>query len=106
MRADQDLERVVVLYRQSDTMSLWGIPYAMRPGQSSRDLARSDAREPVRPGHYGTPPSNYMAAWIWLGSPGWYGTMDPECIAKVKAFCEKHKDSIPQSPEEWSTLWQ
>lgn len=38
-----------------------GIPYDMREGQAPRDIL-----------------PRYRDAWVWLGSPGWYGDMTKE----------------------------
>lgn len=84
----ENLARVRVLFRQSDLMSLWGIPYEMRPGgQQPRDI---DER--------------WRDDWIWLGQPGWFGSMSADEIATTKEFLAKHTDEIPRGPNEWTTL--
>jgi hypothetical protein len=91
------LEGIRVLYRQPDTLSLWGIPYGMRPGQAPRDLWRGcvDRGKP-------TPPPD----WVWLGSPGWYGYMSAPERAVVEAFVGQllKKDDVPNGPGEWSEV--
>lgn len=81
------LNTIKVLYRQPDTLALWGIPYEMRRGQQPRDLweRRGDS-------------------WIWLGSPGWYGSMSKSDQAAVKAFLDQHREAVPENPHEWSLL--
>lgn len=101
-----DLSTVRVLYRRSDTLTLYGIPYAMRPGQSPRDIYRAgrDAKPPA-PGWYGTPSRDYTAEWVYLGEPGWWGSLSRERIAEVKAWLEGlPQGAIPEWPEEWTDL--
>jgi len=84
------LATIRVLYRQSDTMSLWGIPYRMRAdvGQQPRDI------DPAR-----------RKDWVWLGSPGWWGSMTRAEQAAVAAFLATlPKDAIPEYPNEWIDL--
>jgi hypothetical protein len=92
-----------VLYRDRN-LGLWGIPYKMRPGQSPRDLkdAHDNYRWPA-PGHYG-PKRISLDDWVYLGHPGWYGSMTPAKQEAVKAFLAQHRDSIPGYPHEWSEL--
>ena len=73
-----------VLYRGADSMDLWGIPYGMRPGQGPKDIL-----------------DRYRDAWIWLGSPGWFGAMDPASIERVKAFVASCGPDVPCGPYEW-----
>lgn len=90
MTVVQDLSTIKVLYREPDTLSLWGIPYEMRSGvgQEPRHLLhRKDD-----------------TGWIWLGTPGWYGSMSKPRIAAVKRFVAKHKEEVPRDPGEWSRL--
>jgi len=81
------LARVQVLYRQADTLSLWGLPYRMRPGQQPRDIR-----------------TEYRTDWIWLGCPGWWYTMPKEDQAAVQEFVAKLGDLVPNGPNEWSDL--
>jgi hypothetical protein len=107
MVTQDKLDAVVVLYRENDTMHLWGIPYRMRPGQSPADLLRAshNGDRPVY-GQHGTPKPVDISDWIWLGSPGWYGALTHDEIVLVKAFVDKHRvtDSIPTYPNEWTDL--
>lgn len=73
-----------VLYRGADSMDLWGIPYGMRPGQGPKDIL-----------------DRYRDAWIWLGSPGWFGAMDPASIERAKAFVASCGPDVPCGPYEW-----
>lgn len=95
---------ILVLWRQPDTMSLWGIPYRMRPGQQPYDLwkARRDY-VPLPPGHYGAPPIN-LDDWVWLGSPGWWGDMSNIRSERIEAFAQRYPSLIPQGPCEWTDL--
>lgn len=92
---------VKVLYRLPDTLTLIGIPYQMRPGQSPRRLREAHHNfVPAAPGHYG-PKQIDLSDWVYLGEPGWFGTMPKARQAEVIAFCEKHPDLIPKGPDEW-----
>jgi hypothetical protein len=88
----EQLARVVVLFRQSDSLSLWGIPYRMRPGQSPRDILRGPL------GKYGPP-----ADWVYLGSPGWWGDLTARDRALVEALLAG-ADDVPTGPYEWCYL--
>jgi len=97
------LSSIRVLFRAPDALTLWGIPYEMRPGQSPRHLL--DAYRTwvaPRPGHYGS--NQIKLGWIYLGEPGWFGSMSRARRAEVDAFLSKHKDDIPQGPYEWTRL--
>lgn len=85
----ENLAKVRVLYRQDDTLSLWGIPYEMRAdcNQSPRNIDK-----------------HWRGDWIWLGTPGWYGDMNADEKQLVKDFLTAHKDDEPQNPHEWCTL--
>lgn len=81
---DTDLNSIVVLYRD-DNLGLWGIPYEMRRdvGQEPRHLARAGNTK----------------GWIYLGHPGWWGSIPRDDQARIKAFL---KDvDLPGHPHEW-----
>lgn len=78
------LREVQVLWRQPDTMALWGIPYGMRPGQSPYDLHRA----------------GNTRGWIWLGSPGWWGSLSRKDQEEIQSWLATLED-IPQGPAEW-----
>ena len=100
------LNSIVVLYRQPDTLALWGIPYAMRPGQQPRDLFRAHRDYvPPPPGHYGRKQID-ISDWIWLGSPGWWGTLSKEEQGEIEAFLRSHEGDIPQGPDKWRDIRQ
>ena len=85
-----DLDKIVVLWRRPDCMSLYGIPYAMREGcgQTPKHLwnARErDLRRPVRSGVYQSKPVD-LSDWIWLGQPEWWGSMLPEERAAIEVW--------------------
>lgn len=85
--AQLPLHTIRVLYRQDDTMSLWGIPYDMRPGQQPRDIGQA-----------------HRGSWIWLGSPGWWGNYTAAERRQIETFLASVKDRIPQGPNEWDTI--
>jgi hypothetical protein len=105
----EHLTTIRVLWRQPDTMALWGIPYEMREGQSPYDLWKS-TREPdtrkIAAGWYGAtlvvpgPRQN----WIWLGTPGWWGNLSILEQATIQAFLKPLAGHIPGSPCEWAVL--
>ncbi len=80
--------RPVVLWRQPDILTLWGIPHDMRPGQSPADLF---AAQPFpRHGWYGAAgrAAGPREGWriISAGEAAGYG------------------DAVPQAPGEWSRI--
>lgn len=81
------LDTIRILYCAPDTLSLWGIPYQMREGQAPRDIYE-----------------RFRGDWIWLGTPGWFGTMTEREIVIVKASLNVVKDNIPQNPHEWTLI--
>lgn len=105
-----DLNKIQVLWRQSDTMALYGIPYNMREGQSPRDIFMAEWPGILQPGerkatprkHSGQVPSD----WIYLGNPGWWGSISRDDQAKIQKFLEffKAKDLIPGGPNEFCEL--
>ena len=90
MITPETLQSIRVLWRQSDTMALWGIPYGMRTevGQSPRHLW--DA--------------NNTKDWVWLGCPGWFYTMTKPEITLVREYLETIGDMVPEWPCEWSEI--
>lgn len=106
-----NLNTIRVLWRQPDLMSLWGIPYAMRPGQSPRDLWEGRQISDVlalAAGHYGQMISfpGPHEGWIWLGQPGWWGNLSSETQAAITAFLEplRKADLVPTGPGEWQDV--
>lgn len=107
-------EYVKVLFRRDDSLCLYGIPYEMKPGQQPGDIWRSirDApyRSPADCWRAGAPysqPTLPPEGWIWLGSPGWWGTMAREEREEIERFLAEVKDSggiIPDGPFEWSPV--
>mgnify|MGYP001606047643 FL=1 len=90
-----DLSTIKVLYRQSDCMSLWGVPYHMRPGQSPGDIRRAG-----NIGICGSP------QWIYLGGPGWWCNIKREDQCLIEAFLAPIRKAflVPEWPEEWTDL--
>ncbi len=81
-----ELDKIVVLWRQPDTLALWGIPYSMRDEcqQTPYDLWKSSRGE-----GYGPTAPRYRANlsdWIWLGSPGWWGGHLPESRITIQVW--------------------
>jgi hypothetical protein len=98
------LSSIRILFMAPDTLTLWGIPYDMRPGQQPGDLWRAYRDwQPSDPRYFGGARMPKLG-WIYLGQPGWYGSMGPERVAEVKAFRAKHKGEVPESPNEWVRL--
>jgi hypothetical protein len=81
------LDTIKVLFRQPDALALWGIPYDMRPSQSPKDLH-----------------AKYRKDWIFLGYPGWFGSLSQDDIREIKAFLAQHRGNIPENPYEWTRL--
>ena len=103
-----DLSSIRVLYRQPDTLSLWGIPYDLRPGQSPRDLwnaPRPDvlARAAGRSGALMYAPGP-LDDWIWLGCPGWWGNISRDDQQQIATWLEKLGDLVPDNPCEWAVV--
>ncbi len=98
----EKLKSIVVLWRQPDLLTLWGIPYDMRPGQQPYDLWKAwrDYVPPL-PGWYGSK-RICLDDWVYLGEPGWWGTLTREDQKLIEEFLAKHKDDIPHGPCEWS----
>lgn len=89
---DTDLCRGIrVLWRRPETLCLIGIPYEMRPGQSPNDLWRAAHEEG---------PRSRIRDWVWLGSPGWWGSKTREEIEWIKQFLDAVED-VPSGPGEW-----
>jgi hypothetical protein len=108
---DADLDRrlasIRVLWRQPDTLTLWGVPYEMKAhvGQQPYDLwrARRD-HVPPRSGAYGAPALD-LSDWIYLGEPGWFGACSREEIASIGLWLASlPNDAIPGGPCEWTRL--
>ena len=102
------LASIRVLWRQPDTLCLWGIPYDMRAdvGQTPNHLWRArEAHVPPKPGHIGSKQVD-LSDWIWLGSPGWWGNKSRADIDAIKAWLAlSHvKQAIPSGPCEWSYI--
>lgn len=105
----QNLSAIKILYRQPDTMALWGLPYDLRPGQSPRHLWDSRTIPDTcaqAAGRYGftLAAPGPREGWIWLGSPGWYGTMTRRDQVRVRAFLDQHDEFVPGGPGEWCVL--
>jgi hypothetical protein len=86
----QKLAKVRVLYREPDSMSLWGIPYAMRTGQEPRHLREAGNTK----------------GWLWLGCPGWYGNMAKAEQALVQDYVAQARAGglVPEWPNEYSEV--
>lgn len=83
-----DLDKIVVLWRQPDTLALWGIPYAMREScqQTPYDLWRVAHSHRAPMSRAGQVKRVNISDWIWLGQPGWYGAMLPKERTAVEVW--------------------
>lgn len=100
------LARVVVLFREPDSLALWGIPYRMRPGQAPGDLWRAHRDyKPPKPGHFGSKRIS-LDDWLWLGCPGWFGGYTEADRKAIEDFLKpwRARDAIPGGPYEWTDL--
>jgi len=95
--SDIGTEFIQVLWRQPDTMALYGIPYDMRPGQAPRDLL---AKNPDGSTNWSLAPPS----WVFLGAPGWWGNMSADRQADVQTFLNLVSDCVPQGPGEWARI--
>jgi hypothetical protein len=101
---DLPLSTIRILFREPDSLTLWGIPYDMRPGQQPGDLLRAyRSWSPPRPGHYGSHRIK-LDDWVYLGGPGWFGNMSAKRKAEVQAFLAKYKEYVPGNSYEWDRL--
>lgn len=84
-----DLKQIRVLYRKDDSLTLYGIPYEMKPGQAPKDILE-----------------RYRGAWFYLGEPGWYGNMTTWQMKTVRDFVDRLEAQglVPNGPHEWLTL--
>lgn len=111
----EDLATIRVLFRAPDTLSLYGIPYEMRDEQQPGDLWRSTSNfdhltlaercEAMRlgfPRRIVTPGPRHD--WIWLGCPGWWGSLNAGEIAAIQRFLEPLMKIVPGGPYEWISI--
>jgi hypothetical protein len=98
-----NLDSIKVLFRAPDTMGLYGIPYRMREGQQPGDLWRAHI---VHSDVYidGNMPRVGLADWLWLGSPGWWGSMKKADQKQVAAWLQELGPLVPGGPYEWVDL--
>ncbi len=87
--SEERLSEIKIIFCAPYTLGLYGIPYEMRRdvAQEPRHLWRFERTE----------------GWIWLGTPGWYGSMTAETIERVKRYLDERRalDQIPRNPYEW-----
>jgi len=109
------LGSIQVIWRRPDTMELWGIPYPMRPGQSPRDLYEGRkipdtirAAQGWRGAMISAP--GVREDWIYLGAPGWWGSLTEENQRAVTSWLDLvtdgHPRLLPQGPGEWIDLME
>lgn len=101
----ETLASIKVLWRQPDTLALWGIPYAMRAGQQPYDLWRSTSypatlAQGISGARIEAPGPRFD--WVWLGSPGWWGSMTAAEQALVTAWLAGR--DLPDGPCEWTEV--
>lgn len=110
MITEETIDGIRTVFRDASGGSLWGIPYTMNHeiNQSPRDIW--NGRTMPDPMHqpptyigYTVPDPGPQPDWVWLGTPGWFGSMSREEIDLVKAFIERLKsaDELPGWPGEW-----
>ena len=87
-------KQVHALYRQNISLSLFGILYELRPGQSPRDILQGCSNRGEA----------FPEDWVWLGSPGWWADMPKERKEAVQAFMREHPDAAPENPGEFCEL--
>jgi hypothetical protein len=98
------LASIKILFRRDESLTLYGIPYNMRPGQQPGDLWRAwRDYVPPQPGHYGSKNID-LSDWIYLGEPGWFDITDREEIDAIKAWLAIHVNDVPDGPFEWTTI--
>lgn len=113
MITQETIDGIRTVFRDASSGSLWGIPYTMNHeiGQTPKHIW--DGRTMPDPMH---PPPTYIGYtipdpgpapdWVWLGTPGWFGSMNREEIELVKAFQERLRaeDLMSQWPGEWQEV--
>lgn len=106
-----DLDKIVVLWRQPDLSALWGIPYAMRMecGQTPKhlwDAHKSFYDKPIGNRVYARRNPIDLSDWIWLGQPGWWGSLLPEERATIEVWLSPLEmfGLVPKGPCEFVDL--
>lgn len=104
---DERLRAIKTLWRQPDTMTLWGLPYVLRPGQSAYNLfkAERDWRRPRYDDRTG-PRRISLADWVYLGEPGWWGRRGEGEKQRVERYLSRPdiRGCVPESPVEQSPV--
>lgn len=77
----RDFSEIKVLWRKPETMELFGIPYALKPQQSPKDLA-----------------PRLETSWIRLGYEGKW--VSPE----AENFVQSLGNAVPENPNEYTDL--
>lgn len=101
------LARARVLWRRPDTLALYAIPHAMRPGQSPRDLVAAEWPSIAwPPGPPIKQAGEVPADWFWIGSPGWWGGLSPEAIEAIREWLAPLEAAglVPLGPGEWAQV--
>lgn len=99
----ETLSTIRILFRAPDSLSLYGIPYQLRPSQAPRDLfMRSVPYGRFQRLEAGPVP----VGWIWLGTPGWFGSMTGEEQTLVRAWLgeRRERDELPGNAYEWTEI--
>jgi len=101
------LQTIRTLWRQPDTMTLWGLPYRMRPGGSQTPYhlfkAERDWKRPRFDDRIG-PRQIDLSDWIYLGEPGWWGSRTREEQGHISKFLDEVRECVPDSPAEFSPI--
>lgn len=71
--------------------TFWGIPYGMRDGQQPADIGEQWRH-------------HEKTAWVWLGSPSWYGSMNQEQKDMAQRFLQDNRSDMPWYDGAWIDL--
>lgn len=109
------LRAVKVLYLDQH-LTLWGLPYELRPGQSPRDIERAPRPHTCTGRCYGCgggEPRGIPDDWIYLGNCGSWGHLEIEQVELAKAWLKtQHKLGYwyesaavePLTEEQWARV--
>jgi hypothetical protein len=90
---EPSLSAIRILYRDQN-LTLWGLPFLLRAGQSPKDLDDAGNR----------------GGWIYLGATsvrdnavvGWFGGLVGVRRFEVSAYLLARRDAIPMNHFEWT----
>jgi RNA-splicing ligase RtcB len=113
MITQETIDSIQTVFRDHQGGGLWGLPYKMRHeiGQNPRHLW--EGRRSPDPAHqppvyigYTISTPGPLPEWVWLGTPGWYGSMTKEEQELVNRFVDRLRSDglLPQWPGEWQEV--